>query len=531
MFDKEFFPTPIEVAERMTFGYDLTNKIGYDPQGGSGNLVDYCYSQDAKEMIASEKHPDLRTILVTKCKVIAEDCFKVKREDIAHVDFIIMNPPFSNADKCIMYAWEIAPAGCVIFSLCNYATIYPDERMFGSRETLQRVIEDYGRGENLEDCFSTADRKTGIDIGLVIITKPGSKTNDEYEGFFMDEESEEQGENGIMSYNFVRDLVNRYVAACKLFDEQLALGAKMSNLTSGFFNSELCFSCTQSGAPKLKEDFKKDMQKAGWNFIFNKMNLDKYSTQGLKEDIKKFVETQTKIPFTMRNIYKMVEIVIATTEQRMDKAILEVFDKITMHYDENRYNVEGWKTNSHYLLNKRFIAPNCIKVGYRGNIEAGSWGNFERIEDLVKALCYVSGDNYGKKISLEQFIRYKYALLDANGDYINDREVTDYDVRMIENDYHKVAAWREDYPGSTVVHHDIEWGKWFDWGYFLGRCYKKGTLHLEFKSEEVWAKFNQRVARLKGYPLFEGVKKTEKPKPSTSQPVVKKATVLATFKV
>lgn len=57
----------------------------------------------------------------------------------------------------------------------------------------------------------------------------------------------------------------------------------------------------------------------------------------------------------MRNIYRMLEIIVGTHAQRMDKALIEVFDKLTMHYHENRYNVEGWKTNSYYLVNKKFI--------------------------------------------------------------------------------------------------------------------------------------------------------------------------------
>ena len=112
----------------------------------------------------------------------------------------------------------------------------------------------------------------------------------------------------------------------------------------------------------LLTDFKKDLQKAGWNFIFSQLNMEKYSTSALKEDINKFVEQQEQIPLTMRNIYRMLEIVVGTTGQRMDKAINQVFDKVTMHYHENRHNVEGWKTNSHYLLNRRFIMPNITSV-------------------------------------------------------------------------------------------------------------------------------------------------------------------------
>jgi hypothetical protein len=75
---------------------------------------------------------------------------------------IIMNPPFSNADKHIIHAWEIAPEGCEIVSLCNYETIAKEYRY----EKLGRLIKTYGNSYNLGDCFTQAERKTGVEIGL-----------------------------------------------------------------------------------------------------------------------------------------------------------------------------------------------------------------------------------------------------------------------------------------------------------------------------------------------------------------------------
>ena len=43
------------------------------------------------------------------------------------------------------------------------------------------------------------------------------------------------------------------------------------------------------------------------------------------------------------------------------------------------------------------------------------------------------------------------------------------------------------------------------------RGYKKGTMHFEFIDEEVWAKFNQTVANIRGWHLPQNVKtKTKK---------------------
>ena len=115
-----------------------------------------------------------------------------------------------------------------------------------------------------------------------------------------------------------------------------------------------------------------------------KMNMQKYSTQSMRDDINKFVGTQTHIPFTMRNIYKMLEIVVTTTEQRMDKAIEVIFDKITLHHHENRFGLKGWKTNENYVLNQKFIVPNTCYQDQRwykgeGNIQVSYGGNTDKI--------------------------------------------------------------------------------------------------------------------------------------------------------
>jgi hypothetical protein len=61
----------------------------------------------------------------------------------------------------------------------------------------------------------------------------------------------------------------------------------------------------------------------------------------------------------------------------------------------------------------------------------------------------------------------------------------------------------------VIIEDAPKWGEWFDWGFFECRGYKKGTMHFKFKDQDLWAKFNQHVSRIKGYPLFEAVKSKE----------------------
>ena len=47
-------------------------------------------------------------------------------------------------------------------------------------------------------------------------------------------------------------------------------------------------------------------------------------------------------------------------------------------------------------------------------------------------------------------------------------------------------------------------------GFFRIRGYKKGTMHFEFIDEDVWAKFNQAVANVKGWQLPQNVRAKKK---------------------
>jgi hypothetical protein len=500
MFNRDFYPTPFDVIVQMTEGEVLKDKIILEPSAGKGDIVDYLINAEAKEVLACEINEDLKAILSTKCRVIESDFLKLTSDRISHINMIILNPPFTADEKHINHAYNIAPPGCKIIALCNSATL-ENSRYSSSRQELKNIIETYGTFQNLQNAFSEAERKTNVNISLVKIQKPGADYNAEFEGFFMDEEVEEQGD-GLMPYNFIRDVVNRYVGAVKVFDKQLISAIELNELLSGFYGSSLAFQCTEKEKPVQRATFKKDMQRAGWKFIFNKMNMTKNTTKGTRESINKFVEEQTEIPFTMRNIYHMLDIVFQTRGQTMDKALLEVFDHITAFHDDNKYGLPGWKTNSHFLLTQRFIHPGLCtqddfdKKYHKDVVKITYGGRSESMDDMVKAICYLIGEDYDAE---NESKKRKYPELFR---FVSDNRDT------------------------------IKFGEWFDWTLFKVRAYKKGTMHFEFKDPEIWGKFNQRIAKIKGFPLFEAKAQTAYQNRQTGRPIEKKEPViLASFKL
>jgi len=464
MFNPDFYPTPPEVAATMLDQLDLRGRVVVEPSAGSGNLVTEALARGAEEVLTVEPEPKLRAILaaIPSSRLISNDWLTVTPDQISHADLIVMNPPFSRDEAHILHAWEVAPPGCEIVSLCNWSTI-EGYRSTRAQQEICTLIEQYGDKESLGPVFGEAERTTRVGVGLLRLTKPGSRAGaDEWDGFFLGpDDIEAQGE-GIIPYRRSRDLVNRYVEACRIFDEQLAAAVRLQTAVGGICKSELALQVTMEGCPATRKRFRKEIQKAFWKSVLDEMLPQAMATSQLAADINRFVEQQTRVPFTERNIYRMLQIIAGTTDQRIDRAVEEVFNNLTKHTKENRWNVEGWATNEAYLFGQKFIIPYLAEVRWDGRgVDLKAYnGRLGDVRDLIKALCYMTGRDY---------------------DAVKD-------------------------PACGI--NEIWPGEWNDWGFFEFKVYKKGTGHFRFKSLDDWAALNARVARIKGLTLPEKLRRT-----------------------
>ena len=461
----DFYPTPEEVVNTMMMGENIIGKTILEPSAGSGNVVRWLKANGAGEVIACEKDKHLQKLLAGECNIIADDFLSVTAEQVSHIDYIVMNPPFSDGAKHILHAYEIAPVGCTIIALCNSSNL--EKKWNESYAKLQETVELYGNSEWLGSVFNTAERRTGIDVSLVKLYKEGEAGN-EFANYMFSNEDDALNANeteGLVQYNVVRDMVNRYISAVKLFDETMAASKKINEVarfddeTGGFLPIEFVVVDHNRNVVQVsRQQYKKQLQRYYWRIIFRKLKMDKYATNGLREQINRFVEKQVEVPFTMHNIYQVLNMVIQTTGQRMDKALLEAFDLICSLSAENSTAGEKWKTNANYMVNRKFIVP--YMTGYdtrwpRDYMTLSYSSNEAKIADVVKALCYITGINYDDISDLHSFI----------------------------------------------YNRKIPYGEWFEWAFFRVKGFKKGTMHFEFLDEDVWMLFNQQVAKQRGWVL------------------------------
>lgn len=524
MFDKEFFPTPANIGNNMCGKTDIKDKIILEPHAGKGDLVDVIRLFCPKEIIICEKNHDLAKISSQKAdRYLTDDVFKLTKEDISHVNVIVANPPFSNADKHILHLYDIMPDGCELLSLCNWETLNNVHSVHRSK--LSTIISDYGYKENFGQCFSADDveRKTDVVVGFVHIFKPAKNDENEFENYFStDEDYDYNNIEGILRYDEIVEIVNRYVGAVKYYDEVVDIQSKMNSLIAPISNYEngIVFKAVYTNSNKsyntiTREVFKKELQKSAWKELFKKFNIERFVTTNVLAKLNEFVETQTKYPFTVKNIYRMIDMIYGTRENTMNSVIVEVFDMLTSHSPENRYHHESWKTNSEYMVNKKFIVPYCgVYKGFNDE-PCVKYDGAKKMNDLLKAICVITGENYDNKTSFHNFYGYYEEVKEAVETDITDNEAgysyLDYKRVFEDGDYnkhhiHKRFKYIEDKRYTYRMNRGIverckQFGKVYEWTFFNVRVYKKGTLHCEFLDENVWNMFNHVAAKAKGYQL------------------------------
>lgn len=502
MFGIDFYPSPRPVIERMLAAVPVTGKTVLEPSAGHGAIVDYLNESGAKKVLACEIDSRLRKILSGKCDIIGHDFLEITALDVSHIDIIVMNPPFSKQEQHIMHAWEIAPAGCQIISLCNNTML--ENRYSRQRTDIGKLVQGYGRSENFGDCFTQAERKTGVEIGCIWLHKPGTAEN-EFDGYFdlYDYEQDAVNQSGIVRYDFVQDIVSRYVEAVSLFDEVDAANKRINQTIKGVVEGfRISFGARMAGRENEykeidRQTFKKELQKAAWRRLFGMMKMDKYVTTGVMADVNKFIEQQEHVPFTVRNVYLMVQMIVGTHGQRMDRVLVEAFEKICDLSYENSSAGEGWRTNTDFTINKRFIMPYMTESGWGGGFRI-HYSRGEKLNDIVKALCYLTGKRFEDQIDILSYFNSGYRVK-CNGKWC-----ASYDAFDSTADGYRIKSYLQaclkNGDDAMICKIDREWGTWVDWNeFFIVKAFKKGTIHIEFKDEAVWLKFNQRVAEIKGW--------------------------------
>ena len=460
----EFFPTPGSVISRMIapVADRLATSTILEPSAGKGDILDRLTSASRvhkDNVYAIEANPELQFVLAGKGYRVLDSDFLAFNEPY-RFDVIIMNPPFSAGADHALKAWEIVAPGGAVVCLLNAETLR--NPYTAKRQLLADVVRQHGRQESLGPVFKGAARATDIDVTMIVLTKPEAERLGVFEGVTFDTDAPER-ENTFSAAplahrDMLQSLVDQYNAVVALIKQRHDLTQQIE-----YHTKALPKPSSRPAITALNEQLQ-EVKGWFWSYIFERTRLGSVATSKAQAEFEQMRQQNTHMAFSIDNITAVLDLLMLNYGEIITGCIVDVFDQVTQFHEKNTVHTEGWKTNKSWKIARKIIVPWGVSYDKWGWSLAHMRRDF--YDDLDKACCFLSGTDY---TSLRKEYRYgeatpSHLVYDAITDHIH---------------------------GKT----GLEWNEPFDSEFFTLRVYKKGTVHLVFKDETLWTRFNEAAAR------------------------------------
>ena len=511
IFDKEFFPTPKAVIRKMVEPYAdrLGNATILEPSAGNGAILDFLtetgveYEYTArngvvhklpqkanpKKVYAVELNPELQMILQQKSYRLVGEDFLSYCPDI-RFNLILQNPPFSHGVDHLLHAWDILPSGDIA-CLLNAETVrnpYTD-----ARKRLMKIIAANGTVEELGACFHSADNPTDVDVVLVRLHKEdaanpfridfdgageaapdfgemtsGSNALEQSSRLDAYIRSWDKAKAAAIEYIKARETLRFYLGAFIEMDKPGTLSGNDiiktvdDALVKGSYNTDVMESAYN--------DFVEAAKSRAWDVIFRQIGIEKYMTTGLRRALVDFRQNQSSMEINKENIMRLLNFILTNVSEIMDRAVTEVYDLFTRYFSGNTACDEGWKTNKRFKCNRKVILPDSVECGFMpqkygySRFYSPCYSSTSNLDDIDKAMCWLSGRAF-ETLTGE---------MDIPGQG-------------------KAPSPKDSTICQTIRLIPVGDQDWHESAFFRVKCFKKGTVHLEFKDEALWAKFNLTV--------------------------------------
>lgn len=477
IFNKEFYPTPKSLVEKMVEGIEFSFvSTVLEPSAGDGRLVEgvivAANRREKPDVDCIEIEPELRSVLKGKGFRVVHDDFMTYYSEKRY-DLIVMNPPFSQGAKHLLRAIQMQERdGGGIVCILNAETVR--NKCTNERIVLGQKLDEYGAGiEFVERGFSNAEHSSDVTIAIVKITIPVVKRESiifeklrkaaEYQ-----EESIEAKE--LPEKDFMEGIIAQYRmevdAGIQFLHEYLA----MSPLVLDRFVKDDQGTVQQTGKRILnlrigdKAVFEVDainrflqcVREKYWRALFHNPKFTGALTSNLGREYFNRISELKDYEFSRFNIYTVKADLLQKVSIGIDESIITLFDELSGQYayyptSKNIHYYNGWKTNKAWIVNQKVIIP--LNVWSRfGYLHVNSYDVMQKLSDVEKCFSYLDG--------CVSFSSVENVLSQAQTE------------------------------GRT---------KDLDFRYFKVTFYRKGTCHITFKSEELLKKFNIFGSQRKGW--------------------------------
>jgi hypothetical protein len=456
-----------------------------EPSAGKGDIIErltgqrdynyHCSKFPSENVFAIEIDPTLQATLRGKhIKVIDSDFLAYTGPD--KWDVIISNPPFDEGAKHLMKAIDIMYRGQIIF-LLNAETIrnpHTKER----KALLKRLNELGAKIEYHKSAFEEAERKTKVEVALVYIKIDRQVEDDLFAGAkdtAAKSREKVKGTHAVSTGKTIEELVLEYNEIIRIGTDTIVAYYRNYNKVGGYLS--LNDTNDRNKHSHRSDDDLTAMLQASVNdllvhvrtdFWRSTLKLDAVNKRMTSQKQKEFehqLAERCHMDFTEHNIRTFILNIIGSYEQTLIEATLDLFDKFTRHgyrdtlYEDNILHFNGWKTNSAFKVGKKVIMP------LWGGFWDASWKRWkvdynvkQQLMDWDKVMNFFSGgENY---LSICQALEMAFGRDGRDGDV---------QTRDIHSTYFKITV------------------------------YKKNTIHITFKDQDILRRFNVVACRGKGW--------------------------------
>lgn len=478
--NKNFYPTPKNIIEKMLENVDL-KKINtiLEPSAGSGNIVDYLmeYQRESNKYYRAtctyqidciEIEPDLQSVLKGKNYHVVFDDF-LNYNTYKEYDLIIANVPFSNDVKHLIKILEMQKRnGGAAIVLCNAETIknpYSNDRIH-----LKRLLDEYNANiEFIQNAFTTAERKTDVEIALIKVQLPEVL----HESIILEklhkaQEYEDKVYNNdgqIIEKDFIKSIIKQYELECKAgIDLINEYNAMKPFILSQFDKDKHTGKTIQTGGCTLFlavntrngknnvltiNDYLKEIRRKYWLALFHNEEFIGKLTNNMRQEFYKKIDSLIEYDFNEFNIKEIKNEMNKHVVSGIEETIMNLFEELSYkhYYEESSKNIHyynGWTTNKAWKINDKNIIPLNAYSNYNNSFRPTDYEIINKFKDIEKCLNFLD---------------------DGTTEYINIEDTLKF---AEENDVTKNIVTK----------------------YFDITFYKKGTCHIKWTNKDILKKFN-----------------------------------------
>jgi len=451
MFNSDFYPTPDGLlkdlfalswtSEHPRFKdidrFNLKGRI-LEPSAGKGNIVNYIKKKNRSLKVdAIEMDPELSSFLLGAGHNVVWSDF-LSFETFREYDSIVMNPPFSNGDKHVLRAINLASKqitkDCEIYAIINSETI--KNQFSVSRKELARLLDLHNaRIKFVSNAFSDAERKTDVEVALIYLKVRREDVSENLYKRTVDSVTNAQGADSrdtITSalstfvkqqevqerFDDISRLISEYEQAVELVRSSYEINNRKANFLSyiSTVNGGRLFTPSDTAARDYEEELQ-HLRSTYWKLILQTDEFMKKLTTEAKEKLNRQLGSASELEINSINIYMLLHAIMANSSDILMSSVVSMFEKVTSYsrreFSTNIHYYNGWKTNDAYKLGKKIIFPFFTSFG---DWDMGARDNsFSSVDYRVKGFIF----DLLKAFEPFREVDYSFEML-GKGEFKND---------------------------------------------------------------------------------------------------------------